>query len=571
MVIHHFNRLIKNKWIWGVFAVTISGFFAFDFLFQGRGDGSGASVGTLGDSDMDAGLFEVLKAEARRFNRQSGNMSIEESNLNAWQTAAALQVARDCRLEATDDDVLAAILRDPTFQENGAFSGARYAQILAREGFTKKSYEAALKRRITLSKINRVVLGGAAWVSPAELNTAVYDVTDNFSVRVASFLDKEFSKVTIDDRGIEAYYNEHTNSIALPDCVTIKYAKFPADAPARLAQFKISDEELHERYDTFQQRFEEKGTNGVTTVKPFEAVKSILERELQVIASVDAYRTNLFDRVYPQNEKPVADVDMLAKIAAEDKVKVVEKKGIPLSGRHVEGFTVRASDIAPDSPEFLSIIADLDVESPEMRYGVAVGTNAVYLVELVPVVTKDKDGSVTTNSFVQAHVPTFAEAKEVLRPRALRDAQEKAFKAKVEKARALAAAELAKGGSFDMLKQHGATVSTQMVFSVSKPSNIPDASLISGAMMKLNKGQISDVIVQPSFTRRAVLVYVADRTKGEASEAEMIKGSLRDQLAGGARMVLPEAWMKWNLDRIGYKTTAYSAVEKSDEAADSED
>ena len=32
MVIQKFNKLIRNKWIWGVFAVAISAFFAFDFL-----------------------------------------------------------------------------------------------------------------------------------------------------------------------------------------------------------------------------------------------------------------------------------------------------------------------------------------------------------------------------------------------------------------------------------------------------------------------------------------------------------------------------------------------------------
>ena len=41
MVIHHFNRIIKNKWVWGVFAVLISAFFAFDFIFDGRGDSRG--------------------------------------------------------------------------------------------------------------------------------------------------------------------------------------------------------------------------------------------------------------------------------------------------------------------------------------------------------------------------------------------------------------------------------------------------------------------------------------------------------------------------------------------------
>lgn len=46
MVIQKFNKLIRNKWIWGVFAVAISAFFAFDFLIadlnapSDRGGGS---------------------------------------------------------------------------------------------------------------------------------------------------------------------------------------------------------------------------------------------------------------------------------------------------------------------------------------------------------------------------------------------------------------------------------------------------------------------------------------------------------------------------------------------------
>ena len=44
MVIHQFNKLIRNKWLWGAFAVIVGGAFAFDFLVDdllrdGRGDG----------------------------------------------------------------------------------------------------------------------------------------------------------------------------------------------------------------------------------------------------------------------------------------------------------------------------------------------------------------------------------------------------------------------------------------------------------------------------------------------------------------------------------------------------
>ena len=66
MVIQKFNKLIRNKWIWGVFAVAISAFFAFDFLIadlnapSDRGGGSGA--GTIAGEKVDAAKDAVKKA-----------------------------------------------------------------------------------------------------------------------------------------------------------------------------------------------------------------------------------------------------------------------------------------------------------------------------------------------------------------------------------------------------------------------------------------------------------------------------------------------------------------------------
>ena len=44
MVIHQFNRIIRNKWIWGAFAIAISAFFAFDFLLTGGDSGERPAV-----------------------------------------------------------------------------------------------------------------------------------------------------------------------------------------------------------------------------------------------------------------------------------------------------------------------------------------------------------------------------------------------------------------------------------------------------------------------------------------------------------------------------------------------
>ncbi len=573
MVIHHFNRLIRNKWVWGVFAVAISIFFAFDFLFTGGGGSSGPSVGTLGDKPMDVDYFSVLVRDARGIGRQSDSrLSNAEANRLAWRAAAALAVAKEQHLEATDRDVQEAVRRDPSFSDGGVFNMARYEGLLKENGLTPQMFEAYLRRRLTLAKIERVVLGSATWVSPMELAGAVNDWTDQFTVRVASYVDKAFDKVKIDDKGVEAYYNAHTNAIALPDCVRVRYARFQADAPARLAQFKITEDEMHDHYDATSTRFETTGTNGVTTTKSFDEVKGQLEKELQVIASVEAYRTNLLARVFPQeNAKIDESVDLLAKIAKEDKVKVNTSPRFSLDGRVVKGFMVRPSEVVRDCPEFLSTVSELDVDSAITRYGVVAGTNAVYLVERIGFPYKDADG-VTTNAFEKAHVPSFAEAKEIIRDDALEDARKTAFKAKVEAARALAAAALAKG-KFDE-KAFGATsMTTSTVFSVAsmRRDMFLDAMYVAPATMKLAKGQISEFVATGN-PRQALLVYVEDRKPGDAAQAEMSRAQLRDDLARAAAMTLPTAWQAWNLDRIGDETTAGSSVSEEttdDDAFDS--
>lgn len=565
MVIHQFNRLIKNKWIWGVFAVAISIFFAFDFLFVDRGgDGDAAgSAGKLDGKAVSGREFSAIVRDVRGFGRGRDNRtSNAEINRQAWQNYAALAVAKAAHLEATDAEVSAQIARDPSFvDEQGAFSFARYEMLLRENDMTPEMFEQYLKRRLTISKLTQVVLGSAAWVSPTELEGAINDVTDKFTVRIASFTDKDAGKVKLDDKMLEAYYKDNTNSIALPDLVTVKYVKYQADAPARLAQFKISDDEMHDRYDATSARFETKGTNGVAVTKSFDEVKPILEKELQVIASVEAYRTNLLFRVFPQDDKQVADnkTDRLAKIAAEDKAKVVTSLPFSLEGgRFVKGFMTRASSVAPGCEGFAAAVAELDPEVADLRYGVVAGTNCVYLIERA--------------SLTKAHVPAFAEAKEHIRADALRDAQAKAFKASVEKTRALVAADLAKGKPFDSKQLAATSVSTSVVFSVAglQHGSFEDSMYIASSTMKLSKGKLSDFIPTGN-PRRALVVYVEKREPGDAAQAQMMRAQLREELARGVSMTLPGDWERWNLDRMGYETTSMSSVAVEDEAAGTEE
>ena len=149
MVILQFNKLIRNKWVWGVFALIISAAFCFEDLFSVRDDAQtdNRGAGTLSGEEVDAKVFLDIAEEARGFGqRRDWKRNQGEVNLEAWQTYAALKVAEKEGICATDAEVQAQIRNDRTFHVNGAFNFMAYQMILRENGLTPERFEQFLKR-----------------------------------------------------------------------------------------------------------------------------------------------------------------------------------------------------------------------------------------------------------------------------------------------------------------------------------------------------------------------------------------------------------------------------------------
>ena len=116
MVIHHFNRIIRNKWVWGVFAVLISMFFAFDFIFNDRNDTRGSDgAGKLAGDTVPSAKFDEVRADVlaeMRF-QYGREIPIKAPQLNqeVWTRLGMLKVVDDLKLTASDDEVREAIMR----------------------------------------------------------------------------------------------------------------------------------------------------------------------------------------------------------------------------------------------------------------------------------------------------------------------------------------------------------------------------------------------------------------------------------------------------------------------------
>ena len=206
----------------------------------------------------------------------------------------------------------------------------------------------------------------------------------------------------------------------------------------------------------------------------------------------------------------------------------------------------RASQICPGAQNFAEIIAELDSSSEDLRYGIVTSDRAVWLVEKAETSAK--------------HVPTFEEAKDAIRPRALRDAKADAFKAAVEA--------VAKGGAKAVEAVKG--ISTNITFCVSDLRNggasFENQMAVARAAMKLKKGEVSEFTL--TGTGKAILVVCEDRVAGDAAKAMVLRSQVRDDLAMLQLRQIPESWKKWNLERIGFETGEISSVESVAEDAE---
>ena len=546
MVIQKFNKLIRNKWIWGVFAVAISAFFAFDFLIADlnapseRGGGSGA--GTIAGEKVDAALFEALADDVRGIGRNR-DWKTDQSEVNraAWENYAALLVAERAGISVSDEEVSEMIRRDPSFQQNGAFSFQLYKALLADNSITPERFEASLKRRVALARLAQSVLGAATWCSPMELDQAVADMTDTYTVRVASFRQerKDAEAVKLDDEGLRKWYDANTNSIALPERFKLRMVRYDATATNVLAKMTVTEDEMRDRYDVTSDKYTVTDTNGVERVKDFEEVKDRIERELRQIAAVEFFRTNLNARAY--GAKAADGASRLDEIAKEDGQKVETTGFISVEGPQVDGFMTRTSLLFPGAENLDETLAELDSSSEDLRYGVIASDRTVWLVE------KDEVSP--------AHVPTFEETKDAIRPRALRDARAEAFKASVEALAAKGTNEL-----FAAAKE----VTTNITFSVSdlRQGEFDDQLSVVRASMKTMKGELSEFT--PTSPSRGIVVYCVDRVPGDAAKAMLVKSQVRGEVSSLQLRQVPDAWKKWNLERMGFEPGERTSVERAE-------
>ena len=259
-----FDLVRNNKKIVQIFLALICLPFAFfgveSYMNQ---QGVGADLAKVGDIKISRYALDEAMREAEQLARQN-NPNYDAKTFNSLENRRlvlnnlinrqliALEVER-LRLMVTDEQIRQLIASQEAFQENGAFSNARYTMILQSQGLTPQRFEDNVRRDLTLQQaVNGFVRSNI--VADSTINHLLQLQTDKRTVEIQMVRANDFLKeVQLDENAAKAYYDSHQREFYTPERAQIEYVVF---SPASIAQnTEIAESEIKEWYAAHSTQF----------------------------------------------------------------------------------------------------------------------------------------------------------------------------------------------------------------------------------------------------------------------------------------------------------------------------
>lgn len=549
MFIYRFNRLIRNRFLWIVFAVVVAfAFLSVDSCVRNPGGDVSRAAGRLGGKAVDATDFSLAELFVAGGRARRAQMPPSMVETQAWRHLAALHTARGMGLGSTDDEIRQAIREVPAFSRGGRFDPRLYRQAVERSlGVTPAIYERLMADQIAIAKLS-TALDAANLVAPMEMEAELADWTDRITILYAVVSNRfEDAEMALDENDLRAFHAEHAGAFARPDRVGVHYAA--VSVSNYLGAVSVPPEDIEEYYDSHADRYTRAGSNTVEAI-PLAEVRDDIAAELALEEAAFAAVTNA-----------AAFVEQLSLADLEEFSWRARARGMTIGTAALFSAEQHLPQIEREAEsEFREAAFDLDPERADARHAVVKGRRQVYILRA------------WTNS--PAYTPPFEEVAEEVRPPALADARARAFGRQADEIRAALLASMAAGTNFaDAAAALALNVSTSLTFAVHavmRADDLPHARALVPAAMRLRPGELSTPVAVPGG---ALLVYCVERRPGDPLAAEMIRPQVREALARRRGGILFQDWLAWNLGRTGFssaRSPSSSAAAKGDDEEEEE-
>lgn len=523
MFIIKFNNMIRNKWLWGAFAIIVAGAFILsDSMLSSNSFDNGAETlnGEAVNIQEVNAIFNIAKINRERMNNPlaDADYSLEDET---WLMLAALKKAEELNISVSDDEVVDAIKNDRTFKDdNGDFDKSR-ANIIVQQylNMSMPQYEEFLRTNIKISKLRTYVLSLVSMVPEAEIKLGVDSMTDIFTFTPAVFSNTVVaSELEISDDELKAYFEVNKEAYRKPVRVSVRQVAF--EASKFVDKSKVTEEDIQNYYDENYETFLVKGENGAEdTYKPLEDVKE------QIITAVarKASETAAYDAADLFNNKLLSDSSLsMEALAAEYGYTVVTTA--------LFSADAPAPVVMKNSEEYVDAafnLLDEDDENAHLNYS-------------------DEPIYAGTQSFVIAynsHEPSIIPEFEEVRALVLRDKQiMKSFELFNKKISDMSAAITNENATFEsIVKDFNLTPGTNITTSVRNIfiSGSEKEKQMLGFVSKLEKGTME---IESLSDGSCVLLNVLDRIPASDEEKKEIEPFVRYNLQ---REIASRVWVNW--------------------------
>lgn len=225
------------------------------------------SIATVGSEKISSAEFSnAVKNQLDQFRAQFGkdidaslmdNPEMRKSILDQLIDQRLLTKAvKSSNLRVTDAALRDRISGEASFQDNGAFSQARYSTFLQSQGMSAASFEALLRRDIERQQfVGSVAQTGFVATASAQQYLLASEQSREIAI-VNLPVDPLLAKVKITGEQAKAYYESKASEFTIPEQVRAEYVEFSIDTLA--PTMKVAAEEVKAYYDANTARYVQK-------------------------------------------------------------------------------------------------------------------------------------------------------------------------------------------------------------------------------------------------------------------------------------------------------------------------
>ncbi len=291
MFITHFNKLIRNKILWTIFAAIIICSFVL-WTTQTGGSQSEASLNRTGkldgkivpEQEFQSAYFNSMLSISLMFGRPIKITARVNEELRgmAWRRLVSLRAAQSMAISVTPDEVVAAIQQQPYFLDKGQFQQDRYnmfvGRFLASLQTSEAQFEEYIRQELILNKTKHLLAQGA-WVAPLEVEQVFDQLYDAFVVSYVFLAQDDVAPlVKVSEDQAQAYFEGHRESFKIPEKMRVKWVAFPIEL--FLDEGNLDEQTLRFYYDEYIEDFTVRDSNDQLLAKPFEVVEDDLRSKM---------------------------------------------------------------------------------------------------------------------------------------------------------------------------------------------------------------------------------------------------------------------------------------------------